>query len=364
MKPYNGFVITSPKTPYKYMNKLQNIQALRGVAVLSVVFFHLALIEKRYGGANSVLPEFFNFGMFGVDLFFVISGFVMVTVTRGKFQSLKHSLLFLYHRISRIYPLYWVYTTVALIVFLVQPSWVNSSQGNQVNILASYLLLPANLLPLVQVGWTLIHEMYFYLVFFVIMLFLPERLLTVAMLVWGVVVVIFSSSTGNPYYRLILNPLTMEFLIGCLLAVHYHNAASLKLNGKGLVAVASIGMLAAILGYIYYESQTGLAPDGWSRLLYYGIPATIIVFCITHAERNGVVLHNSLIQSGNASFSIYLSHLFTINVVGRIWSLFAVEAVFDNIIVLIVEFVLVLFVGFISYWYVETPLLKLSRRFA
>lgn len=347
------------------MNKLQNIQALRGVAVLAVVFFHLALIEKRYGGSNTILPEFFNFGMFGVDLFFVISGFVMVTVTRGKFQSLKQSLLFLYHRISRIYPLYWVYTTLALIVFLVQPSWVNSSQGSQVDILASYLLLPDQLLPLVQVGWTLIHEMYFYLVFFLIMLFLPEKLLPVSMLVWGMVIAVFGSSIGNPYYNLVFHPLTMEFLVGCLLAVHYHNMnGNFKVSGILLVWVAVFGMLAAILGYIYFESQAGVAPDRWQRLLYYGIPATVIVFCIIHAERNGVILPRFLIQSGNASYSIYLSHLFTINVAGRIWRLFAVDAVFDNIFALVITFILVVLAGFISYWYIETPLLKLSRRFA
>lgn len=337
---------------------------MRGVAVLAVVFFHLMLIEGRYGGANRILPDWLQFGTFGVDLFFVISGFVMVTVTRGKFQKTKNALLFLYHRISRIYPLYWVYTTLALLVFLIQPSWVNSSQGNQVNILASYLLLPADLLPLVQVGWTLIHEMYFYLVFFVMMLALPERFLPASMLVWGIVIAVFGASTGNATYNLVFHPLTIEFLIGCMLAWHYHKFTALKLNGHWLVAIACLGMLAAIVGYVYYQSVTAAPPDRWWRLLYYGIPATVIVFCITHAERNGVILPNPLIQSGNASYSIYLSHLFTVNVVGRVWNLFAVESIIDNIFVLPIIFIMVLAVGFISYWYIELPLLKVSRRFA
>lgn len=76
------------------MNKLQNVQALRGVAVLAVVFFHLIIIERRYGGVDTILPDWLAFGMFGVDLFFVISGFVMVTVTQGKFQNLRQALLF------------------------------------------------------------------------------------------------------------------------------------------------------------------------------------------------------------------------------------------------------------------------------
>lgn len=348
----------------KTVNKLLNIQALRGVAVLLVVVFHLTLIERKYGGSTTILPDFLQFGMFGVDLFFVISGFVMVTVTRGKFQSFKHSLMFLYHRISRIYPLYWVYTTIALIVFLVRPSWVNSSQGNQVNILASYLLLPDELLPLVQVGWTLIHEVYFYIVFFVIMLTLPEKFLTVAMLLWGGVIAVFGQSTGNPYYNIVFNPLTIEFIVGCLLAVHYYNFKEVKLNGNLLVGVAGLALLAAILGYVYFEDQTGTSPDGWWRVFYYGIPAIIIVFCITTAEQNTVTLPASLIQSGNASYSIYLSHLFTINVIGRLWSIFANDSIVDNFIAIVIAFTAVIIVGFLSYWYVEIPLLKVSRKFA
>lgn len=346
------------------MNKLNNIQALRGVAVLVVVFCHLLVIEKKFGGANTLLPDWIQFGIFGVDLFFVISGFVMVTVTRGKFQSLRHSLLFLYHRTSRIYPLYWVYTTLALIVFLIQPSWVNSSQGNQVNILASYLLLPDTLLPLVQVGWTLIHEMYFYLGFFVILLLVPEKFMPVAMLIWGAVIVVFGTSTGSPAYNLVFHPLTIEFLAGCLLAWHYHNFASLKVNGNWLVAIACIGMIAAIIGFVSFVSQTNAAPDGWWRLALYGIPAVVIVACITHAERNGVILPDFLIQAGNASYSIYLSHLFTINVVGRLWSFFSADAIYDNLIALPIAFLLALLVGFMSYKFVEIPLLTLSRKIA
>lgn len=346
------------------MNKLNNIQALRGVAVLVVVFSHLLVIEKKFGGANTILPEWMQFGIFGVDLFFVISGFVMVTVTRGKFQNLRHSLLFLYHRVSRIYPLYWVYTTLALIVFLIQPSWVNSSQGNQVDILASYLLLPDELLPLVQVGWTLIHEMYFYLVFFVILLLVPEKFMPLSMLVWGAVIIVFGRSTGSPTYNLVFHPLTIEFLAGCILAWHYHQFASIKVNATWLVAVASLGMITAIIGFVSFVAQTGSAPDGWWRLAIYGIPAVVIVASITHAERNGITLPNFLIQSGNASYSIYLSHLFTINVVGRVWKFFSTDAIYDNLVVVPVIFFFVLVVGFLSYRLVEVPLLTLSRKFA
>lgn len=346
------------------MKKLNNIQALRGVAVIAVIFFHLVIIEAKYGGTQTLLPSWLSFGMFGVDLFFVISGFVMVTITRGKFQQAREALMFLYHRASRIYPLYWVYTTLALIVFLIQPSWVNSSQGSQVDIFSSYLLLPSLKLPLVQVGWTLIYEMYYYLVFFVILFAVPEKFLVAAIFVWGGIIAIFSSPTGGPAYYIVFNPLTIEFLAGCLIAVHFHNARQVRVNGFVLVTIACLGMLAAILGYVQFMNLTGMYLEGWARLVYYGVPATIIVFCIVHAERNGTFLPNPLIQIGNASYSIYLSHLFTINAVGKVWNLFANDALFDNYIALCIAFILSLIAGFISYRFIELPLLSLSRKIA
>lgn len=346
------------------MQKINNIQALRGIAVISVLLFHLLIVEQKYGGAQTLLPSILEFGTFGVDLFFVISGFVMVTVTRGKFQSLKQAGLFLYHRASRIYPLYWVYTLMALAVFLIRPEWINSSQGSQADILASFLLLPSNLLPLVQVGWTLIHEMYFYLVFFVIMLVLPEKFFAYAIILWGMVVTVFYglALSNTPAYLLVFHPLTIEFLAGCLLALLFQRREHLPLRGWSLAALSAFALVAVIAGHAQFHAQTGAIPSDWWRVLIYGLPAFIIVTCMIYAERDGVVFPSALVQTGNASYSIYLSHLFTVNVVGRLWALVAVEGIVDNIIVVIVAFAMAIAVGFISYWLVETPLLKLSRR--
>ena len=346
------------------MQKLKSIQALRGIAVITVVLLHLKLVERKYSPTNFLLPDWLDFGIFGVDLFFVISGFVMVTVTHGKFQSLKNSLLFLYHRFSRIYPLYWIYTTIALIVFIIQPSWVNSSQGNQVNVLSSYLLLPDNHLPLVQVGWTLIHEIYFYLVFFVIMISLSQTYLPIALLFWGGLIAIFSHPTANPYYNIIFHPLTIEFISGCLIAVYFNKFSTLKLKGNYLLVISWLSIVAAVFSFVFFRNQTGHTPENWYRVLCYGIPSIIIIFCVVNAERNGALIPQPLIQTGNASYSIYLSHLFTINLIGKIWSIFPNSSIIDNLFLIPITFIITIVVGFISYWYVETPLLKLSRKFA
>lgn len=332
--------------------------------MLLVVFYHLFLVERKFSGFDTLLPDVLQFGMFGVDLFFVISGFVMVTVTRGKFQSSRQALLFLYNRVSRIYPLYWVYSTLALVVFFIQPSWVNSSQGNQVNIIESFLLLPSNLLPLVQVGWTLIHEMYFYIVYFFILLLLSENLLAFAVGGWGICLVIFNLSfaSTNPIYNLIFNPLTFEFLGGCFLAIVYHSNWKNKMSGGLLLAVSAIALIFAVLSYLDYLSVTGAPPGEWWRVLIYGLPALIIVSCLVYAEQKGFFIHSFISKIGDISYSIYLSHLFTINVIGRIWKLITVDQLYDNAIFVLFTLTAVILVGFLSYSLVENTLLKISRK--
>ena len=117
--------------------KIFNLQALRGIAVLLVIAYHLTKIEGKYGHGEGILPSFLTIGMSGVDLFFVISGFVMVTVTRGWFQQKGKPVRFLYHRITRIYPVYWFYSLIVLAIYLVMPELVNSSQAGNIDLFSS-----------------------------------------------------------------------------------------------------------------------------------------------------------------------------------------------------------------------------------
>jgi len=347
------------------MRKLQNIQALRGIAVLSVVLFHLATIEQKYGGKNAILPEFFDFGMFGVDLFFVISGFVMVVVTKGKFQNIKQAVRFLYHRASRIYPTYWVYSILVLGVFIIRPSLFNRSLGNQVDILASFLLWPSENFPLVIVGWTLIHEIYFYVIFFIVLLITPEKHLFKAMLLWGSGVALSNLflELASPISHLVFHPLTIEFISGCFLSILYFRINNQMLKTSSLLILALMGISAAIYGLDLYQDATGyIYPHGWWRILIFGVPATLLVFCFIYLERNGYVAHSIFIKVGDASYSIYLSHVLILTVTGKIWSTFSSDLAYDNVIILPVQLFLVIIAGIMSFNFIEKPLLAFSRR--
>ena len=91
---------------------VKNVQGLRAIAVLLIVLSHLPLTEEKYEKFDRLLPDLSGIFALGVDLFFLISDFAMIAATRTSFQSKKDIQNFIYLRITRIYPLYWVYSGI------------------------------------------------------------------------------------------------------------------------------------------------------------------------------------------------------------------------------------------------------------
>ena len=127
--------------------RLENVQALRGVAVLLVMMFHLHGLESLFVRGAHLLPSACGIGRGGVDLFFVISGLVMVVSTHGRWGGLRTGGRFLLRRILRIYPLYWLYSLATLSVFLL-PAGQVSDIWRQADLSASFLLWPQEKAPL------------------------------------------------------------------------------------------------------------------------------------------------------------------------------------------------------------------------
>ena len=157
-----GRELTSTTTP------LISIQVLRAVAALAIVFAHLWPTFVFLGLPTAVAN--FLLGAAGVDLFFVISGFIMVYTSKPLFSQPGAPLYFFVRRIVRIVPLYWAATTVVLIFYLKTSFDLSERNLTWMNVIASYLFLPLPHLngqtePILGVGWTLNYEMFFYVVF-------------------------------------------------------------------------------------------------------------------------------------------------------------------------------------------------------
>ena len=145
-------------------HKLQGIEACRGFAAVLVVFYHAGRLISLPQYYNYIpLGDFFGFGHAGVDFFFVLSGFIITLVHRRDLGRPAALGRFCYRRFVRIYPLYWIVTAIVCVLALFSPD--RAARLAPGHLVASLLLLPHGQDPLLGVGWTLEHEMLFYLAF-------------------------------------------------------------------------------------------------------------------------------------------------------------------------------------------------------
>jgi exopolysaccharide production protein ExoZ len=356
------------------VGKLENVQALRGMAVLLVLFFHLHGLENTLVEGAHLLPDLGRIGRCGVDLFFAISGVVMVVSTQGRFGQWSEARGFLVRRALRIYPLYWIYSIASLSVYLLPSGQVGNSWG-QVDLLASFALWPQEVAPLLGVGWTLWHELYFYVIFALLLLGREDRIER-RLGVWVVVLV----AGGLAYWqwltppamsllRIATDPMTLEFVAGCFVGRAMIRGGCQRWGWPSLIGGLALWWVAA---WFYPEELSGSVPDRWLRVALLGMPAVLVLYGGVALELGRRwMMPRWLVLTGYASYSIYLSHTLVLAVGRRIWfALVEKERVgvdgwlerADNAVAMAVLVALVLGVGWISYRFVEEPMLMMVRR--
>jgi peptidoglycan/LPS O-acetylase OafA/YrhL len=341
--------------------RIISIQACRGIAAMLVVLVHLSNVERK--DFPSHLTNIFQFGNLGVDLFFVISGVVISTVTVGKFSNSRSAGTFLKHRLFRIFPIYWFYCAIFLVGYLYNPLWFNNSTGHHVDIVKSFLLIPTNGGMLIMQGWTLSYEMYFYLVFFLILFFVSERLAPVFLSAWGAVIVagaILFFSPASPIIGLTTSPMILEFLTGCLIFHVYHKATLHPRFGTVLVAISFL-WLSLIVFWTFHAhggSQLWIQDSRWGRPASYGVFAALFLLGLMELERSKIIRFGRPFEAvGDWSYSIYLSHVAIIEIVGRVTAHFAARISFSIFFVFAISLPLVLLLGYLSYNWIEKPLM-------
>jgi peptidoglycan/LPS O-acetylase OafA/YrhL len=250
-------------------------------------------------------------------------------------------------------------------IWLYHPEMVNSAQGSRVNILASFLLLPQDLLPLLMVGWTLIHEMYFYVVIAMVLPVIPERMFPFWLALWTLVVILGSgylmTNTDrdyNPAIRVALHPFTLEFIGGaaCALLLNY------TLRGHARF-IMGLGVVAFLVATFWLDTNDPtLNTEGWRRVLLFGIPALLVVHGAASAEIGGTLFFPKMLRAvGDASYSLYLSHVLVLSAIGRVWAQLNNPGVVSHIVILVTMLLATLIVGLMSYRWVEVPILNKIR---
>lgn len=321
------------------MKPLLSIQYLRAAAALGVVIFHA--LQWRDGG--------FNVGRAGVDVFFVISGVIMWRVTgAGEGAPAK----FVWRRLTRVAPLYWLVTLALTGVVLVWPAFLPNVHPATGHVLLSLAFIPhldprGLPFPLLPPGWTLDYEAIFYLVF-AGALFAPRR--AQAAIACGVLLAIVAAGLllDDPVYILGANPIMLEFAAGIVVG-NLAQMGALPGRRGGLVLLAAGVAGLAIPAMLGVFSELG-------RALIWGPPAAAIVAgALTIEDHGGAPRSRALARLGDASYALYLVHLpvqaviaHTLGVLNP-W-LFVPAAVAASIAA-----------GVACHAFIEVPLIRLAR---
>jgi exopolysaccharide production protein ExoZ len=273
-----------------------SIQYLRGFAAVGVLLYH----ASQRAGAT------FGAGAAGVDVFFVISGFIMWTVSARRATGPGD---FLLRRAGRIVPLYWTVTLLVVGLDLLRPSLFPNMRLDAPHVVHSLLFLPYGdrtgvVAPVIVPGWTLNYEVFFYIVF-AFTLLLPAgrraRALTAVMgglCLLGLLLPHRRWAAVDTY----CDPLVLEFVAGAWLA---KAAAAGRLGGT----IAAWAAIAAGLLILAVVAVTGADVSIWVRLPYWGLPAVLIVWGALSLEgASRVPVFAPLKLLGDASYSIYLAH--------------------------------------------------------
>ncbi|HEV2513081.1 acyltransferase [Bosea sp. (in: a-proteobacteria)] len=303
----------------------QAIQILRGLAALLVVIGHAIHETQVMGSALGRAPldgSLLRWST-GVDIFFVISGFIMVYSSTQLFERPGGWRSFLWRRFVRIVPLYWLLTTLLLLGALVAPRLLNVPIDDWRHVLASYLFIPSlrapgEIRPVMALGWTLNLEMFFY-VLFACTLALPMRwavpvLTAILALLAGIGLALEPTQVQLAFWT---QSIILEFAFGCLLALAY--LGGLRLGAPAALLLACAGMA----GLVQWSALAdGQPPDA----LRWGVPALMIVAAAAlyrgaSAERGSSShLLGLAVLLGNASYSLYLVHPFALRPLRNLWT--------------------------------------------
>jgi peptidoglycan/LPS O-acetylase OafA/YrhL len=273
------------------------IQCLRFVAALMVVVRHATFYTSERLAPDT--PVWINGGA-GVDVFFIISGFVMM-VTAAKFERPGGWRDFALRRLIRIVPLYWLATTIKLAAMLVIPAVVLHATLDWPYIAKSYLFLPAyapdgTIAPLLGVGWTLLFEMFFYALF-TLALGLRVNLIGFC----GAILLLCAVGASlkpvpAPAYLMYLNPIVLEFLVGM--------AFARWATGWRLSRTICAALCAAGLAVIFAFPGASFDEAGLLR----AIGPALLVLGVIGSEWHVRRFPRALVFLGAASYSLYLVH--------------------------------------------------------
>ena len=281
------------------MTVFNNIQVLRAIAALMVVIVHITNAPQVLG------PDVH--GLYGVDLFFVISGFVMMVSTMNRSLTPWQ---FMEKRLIRIVPLYWAATLGVFLIALLAPALVKATRPDLVELAMSLLFIAfeksnGQVKPVLFQGWILNFEMLFYVLFAAAMVLKRPWARFGAVTAFLMVLIAAGRLfTGGPVFQFYTGLITLEFVFGMLAGLIVAHLPQGPAWRPFALAVVVVGLYLVFHGaYASFEE----------RGIFIGIPAFFVILAAAWLERMGWAVRSPfLLLLGATSYALYLSHPFVV----------------------------------------------------
>ena len=336
-----------------------NLQVLRAAAALLVFFHHFIPVIGR------VFPDVRKYegGASGVDIFFVLSGFIMVVTTYNKDVD---PFKFLMNRVVRVVPIYWMMTLLIVSLFIVgaRPLGVMELQPSYV--WKSLFFIPFERggfwEPVLSVGWTLNYEMFFYFVFSILM-FIRNSQYRLIFLVFFLFSLVASGLIFpfDDYFKYYSSPVILDFAFGAAFGAFFSGLRndSILVGPRGswlLIVLGVVIIISTSSGFSLYNNNI-LRPLTW------GVAGMLLVSGCVFLERNGYVAkHWFLLSLGNASYSIYLVHNLMIQISMKTVAMTGLSGLAFLLFTAFFALALTTIFGLASYRFIEAPINQAYRK--
>ena len=286
-------------------NKFDTIQLFRFIAALTVIIFHSTKYTAERLSPN--FPSYDQGGSNGVNLFFVISGFVMIISSQKLMKDQDGWKIFSLKRAIRIIPIYWILTTYKVLTLIFAASLITHAGKLDLGfIIKSYLFIPAlnaqnTFFPTYNVGWTLNFEVFFY-VFFAISLWLKLR----PIFFLGAIFISFSilslyQNESWPDYRFYFNPIVLHFLYGMVIG-------KLILLKREIPKSLTFPIMIVGLLYLFLPKIGVLAIVFGNNKILLNLATFLVVFAGASVQNTEIKIPKWVVFLGGASYSLYLIH--------------------------------------------------------
>ncbi len=329
-----------------------NIQGLRAIAALLVVTMHAVSGQAmRHPGDAllNILRHATELGHAGVDIFFVISGFIICIVGRAAAAEAKWGFnlriagFFALHRVFRIYPLFWIVLAASVAI---------NGHGDTLAAEPIRLLLTPPPSKIVVVAWTLGFEIYFYAAAAVALLLWARRFTWALILCAFVHVMLVATGMLHGALTFLV---FYEFALGVAVAM---------LLEKGILAppvwvlfASAIWFVGGAATFLFFRSSLGELLN-W-RLLLFGFPAALLVYGLVGVERRGLTLPVCLQQRGAESYSLYLWHVLVLQGVYWLWT---PQSVLLSLVWVLVAIATTMVIAHLSFRIIERPFIRFAHR--